>query len=106
MLILNPAWLSQPWIHIKLTLVIGLVAYHFSNYRQMKKLKTQPTSFSSFGFRLYNELPTLVLIAIVMLAVWKSLEGLWLGFGLLLALGVIFLVVAKVYKRSREKKVD
>lgn len=104
MLIINPSWLSQPWMHIKLTLVAGLVIYHFSNYRQMKKLRLQPTSFSSFGFRLYNELPTLVLIAIVMLAVWKSLEGLWLGFGLLLCLGVIFFMVARLYKRSREKK--
>jgi len=104
MLIINPSWLSQPWMHIKLTLVAGLVIYHFSNYRQMKKLRLQPTSFSSFGFRLYNELPTLVLIAIVMLAVWKSLEGLWLGFGLLLGLGVIFFMVARLYKRSREKK--
>lgn len=104
MLTINSAWLSQPWMHVKLTLVAGLVAYHFSNYKQMNKLKTEPTSFSSFGFRLYNEIPTLVLIAIVMLAVWKNLEGLWLGFGLLLALGVLFFAVAKVYKRSREKK--
>jgi len=104
MLIINPSWLSQPWMHVKLTLVLGLIVYHFSNYRQMKKLRTGPTAFSSFGFRLYNELPTLVLIAIVMLAVWKNLEGLWLGFGLLLALGVVFFVVAKVYKKSREKR--
>lgn len=105
MLIINPAWLSQPWMHVKLTLVLGLVVYHFSNYRQMKKLRTHPTRFSSFGFRLYNELPTLVLIAVVMLAVWKSLQGLWLGLGLLLSLGVVFFVVAKLYKKSREKKV-
>ena len=104
MLIINPAWLSQPWMHIKLTLVLGLIVYHFSNYRQMKKLQTHPTSFSSFGFRLYNELPTLVLIAVVMLAVWKSLQGLWLGLGLLLALGIVFFIVAKLYKKSREKK--
>src|SRR6202044_3097608 len=29
MLILVPAWLQQPWMHIKLTFVVGLVAYHF-----------------------------------------------------------------------------
>ncbi len=104
MLIITPEWLQQPWMHIKLTLVIGLIAYHFSNYHQMKKLQTEPTSFSSMKFRLYNELPTLALIAIVMLAVWKSLNGLWLGLGLLLALGVVFFVVAKIYKKSRERK--
>jgi len=103
MLLINPAWLSQAWMHLKLTLVLGLMAYHFSNMRQMKKLRTHPTRFSSFGFRLYNELPTLILIAIVMLAVWKSLEGLWLGLALLISLGVLFFVVAKVYRRKREK---
>lgn len=103
MLVINPGWLQQPWLHIKLTLVAGLLVYHFSNYRQMKKLRTGPTTFSSFGFRLYNELPTLALIAIVMLAVWKSLQGLWLGLALLVALGVVFFVVARLYKKSREK---
>lgn len=103
MLSLSPDWLQQPWMHVKLTLVAGLIVYHFSNGRQMKKLQHGPTRFSSFGFRLYNELPTLALIAIVMLAVWKSLSGLWLGLALLLGLGVLFFVVAKIYKRNREK---
>lgn len=102
MLVISPDWLTQPWLHVKLTLVAGLIIYHISNYRQMKKLRTVPTRFSSMGFRLYNELPTLALIAIVMLAVWKNLQGLWLGLGLLLALGVLFFAVAKIYKRKRE----
>jgi len=104
MLIVNPSWLQQPWMHVKLTLVAGLIFYHFSNARQLKLLRTGPTSFTSFRYRLYNEAPTLVLIAIVMLAVWRNLEGLWLGLGLLLALGVLFFAVAKLYKKRRENK--
>lgn len=103
MLIINPDWLQQPWMHVKLTLVLGLIFYHFSNGRQLRMLKSDPTSFSSFGYRLYNEAPTLVLIAIVMLAVWKNLNGLWLGMGLLLGLGVLFFIVAKLYKKKRER---
>lgn len=101
MLGINAAWLQQPWLHLKLTLVLVLTLYHFSCSRQIKRLQTSPTGISSFGYRLYNELPTLLLIAIVMLAVWKSLEGLWLGLALLLGLGVLFFVVAKVYKKRR-----
>src|SRR4051812_28248012 len=29
MLYLAPAWLQQPWMHVKLTFVLGLIAYHF-----------------------------------------------------------------------------
>lgn len=103
MLIITPDWLQQPWMHVKLTLVAGLIAYHFSNYRQMKKLRSGSTAFTSFGFRLYNELPTLALIAIVMLAVWKSLAGLWLGLALLVGLGLVFFVAAKIYKGRRNR---
>ncbi len=103
MLALNPAWLQQPWMHLKLSLVLLLTLYHFSCGRQMKKLRQSPTGMSSFGYRLYNELPTLILIAVVMLAVWKNLQGLWLGLGILLCLGVLFFVAAKAYKKKRER---
>lgn len=102
MLSINPSWLQQPWMHIKLTLVVLLTFYHFSCARQFNKLKTSATGITSFGYRLYNEFPTLVLIAVVMLAVWKNLQGLWLGFGLLIALGIIFFIAAKLYKKRRE----
>lgn len=102
MLYLNPAWLSQPWLHLKLFLVAGLIVYHWSCSRQIKALAQAPGGISSFGYRLYNELPTLILIAVVMLAVWRSLEGLWLGLVLLLALGILFFIAAKLYKKQRE----
>lgn len=104
MVSIKPEWLSMPWLQVKLVLVFGLIIYHFSCTRKMKALRSSPTKVSSFGYRLYNELPTLILIAIVMLAVWKNLNGLWIGLGLLLALGVLFFIVAKIYKRRRENK--
>lgn len=104
MLVLSPAWVDSPWMHVKLTLVFGLVLYHFSCLRQIKKLAQAPTGISSFGYRLYNEVPTLMLIAIVMLAVWKNLKGLWLGLAVLLGLGILFFVAAKLYKRKRENE--
>ncbi len=106
MLILNPAWLQMPWMHVKLTLVAGLVFYHITCGRMIRKMELGTLSWSSFRLRLFNELPTLVLIAIVMLAVWKNLNGLWLGLVLLLGLGVLFFIAAKLYKRKREQKPD
>ena len=101
MLILRPQWLSMPWMHVKLTLLLVLVAYHFSCSRQMKALTHSPTGISSFGYRLYNEVPTLLLIAIVMLAVWKSLTGLWLGVAVLVGLGLLFFIAARLYRIKR-----
>lgn len=103
MLILNSGWLSQPWMHLKLTLVLALVLYHFSCSRQIKALEKSPSGITSFGYRLYNEVPTLILIAVVMLAVWKSLAGLWMGLIVLVSLGLLFFIAAKLYKRKRLK---
>lgn len=102
MLTISPHWLSSPWMHLKLSLVVVLIAYHLVCVRYMQKLRLSPHGLSSFGYRLFNELPTLLLIAIVMLAVWKSLDGLWLGLVVLFALGVLFFVAAKWYKSKRE----
>jgi putative membrane protein len=104
MLIINASWLSQPWMHLKLSLVLGLVLYHFSCGKQIRSLAENATGISSFGYRLYNEVPTLILIAVVMLAVWKSTEGLLIGIGVLLILGVLFFIAAKLYKRKRINK--
>lgn len=103
MLIINSAWLYSGWMHLKLALVLGLIIYHFYCARYMRLLRGKATRWSSFGFRLFNELPTLVLIAIVMLAVWKSLSGLWLGLVVLLVLGLLFFAAARLYKAKRER---
>ena len=103
MLSINPAVLQSPWMHIKLSLILALMFYHWSCKRNIKGLAKSPTGINSFGYRLYNEVPTLILIAVVMLAVWKSLDGLWVGLATLLALGVLFFLAAKLYKRNREK---
>lgn len=103
MLVLRPLWLQMPWMHVKLTLLALLVVYHFSCSRQIKALTQSATGISSFGYRLYNEVPTLLLIAIVMLAVWKSLAGLWLGLAVLVGLGLLFFIAAKLYRKQREQ---
>lgn len=103
MLVINPAWLQSPWMHVKLTLVLILVIYHFWCHRIIQRLRKSPSGISGFGYRLFNELPTLLLIAIVMLAVWKSLDGLWLGLVILVFLALLFFLAARWYKKLREK---
>ncbi|MHB0992989.1 MAG: protoporphyrinogen oxidase HemJ [Sulfurovum sp.] len=72
MLYLNSGILSSGgWIHVKLFLLVFLIAYHFSLEQIRKILITNPRYKSSKYFRLYNEVPTLLMIGIVIMVVIK-----------------------------------
>jgi protoporphyrinogen IX oxidase len=66
---LAPAWLEQGWLHAKLALVALLVAYHASAAVFTRRLAEGPPPRSARWFRVYNELPVLLLVAIVVLVV-------------------------------------
>lgn len=66
-----PAYLGMRWLHAKLALVVLLIAYHLWCYRLMVALRTGGNTRSQRWYRWFNELPALLLIAIVVLAVVK-----------------------------------
>ena len=59
------------WIWIKLSLVVGLTMFHFALARWQGKFSADQNRHSTWFFRLANELPTMALIAIVVLVVVK-----------------------------------
>lgn len=59
------------WLHAKLLVVVFLVAYHFSLEIIRKRLIVEPHYKSSKYFRFYNEVPTLLMIFIVIMVVVK-----------------------------------
>ncbi|WP_346796950.1 protoporphyrinogen oxidase HemJ [Halomonas sp. Bachu 37] len=71
MLYLVPGWFSQGWMHTKLLLVVILIAYHHVCLIYMKQLAQDRCTKGHVFFRWFNELPVVVLIAIVILAVVK-----------------------------------
>ncbi|GED22668.1 protoporphyrinogen oxidase HemJ [Halomonas halmophila] len=71
MLYLVPGWLSQGWMHIKLTLVALLVAYHHVCLIYLKQFAAERCQRSSRYFRIFNELPVIALLGIILLAVLK-----------------------------------
>lgn len=104
MLINQPEWLMQGFMHIKLTLVFFLYGYHFSLHYLFNQLKKGIIKYSSQQLRFWNEVATLFLIAIVFLVVLKSaLSMVWGIIGLLI---VTLLIVAgiKLYKKKRNEK--
>jgi putative membrane protein len=62
---------SMGWLHAKLTLVILLFAYHGICGRMLKRFAADQNQRSHRFYRLFNELPVLLLIAVVILAVVK-----------------------------------
>jgi protoporphyrinogen IX oxidase len=103
MLINTPAFLQQGWMHVKLLLLVLLTGYHIWCKMIIKRLEKGLKAFDSFQFRLFNELPTLFLIAIVLLAVIKDLLNFIYLFGGVLAFGFLLFISAKAYKKHREK---
>lgn len=62
---------SMGWLHAKLTLVVLLLIYHHICGRYLKKFANNTNQRSHVFYRWFNELPVLVLIAIIILAVVK-----------------------------------
>lgn len=67
------AYRSMMWLHIKLALVIGLVVYHIYCGRLLAAFRRDANRHSHVFYRWLNELPVLLLIAIVLLAVVKPI---------------------------------
>ena len=88
LLITQPSWLNQAWMQAKLALVAGLIAYHIFCYRLMGQLNRGECSWSGRQLRALNELPTLFLVLVVMLVVFKNQfptgAATWLIVGLVL----------------------
>ena len=71
MLIESPGYLQMTWLKVKLLFVALLIAYHVYCYKLMRDFAAQRNTHSSKWFRAFNEVPSLLLIVIVILAVVK-----------------------------------
>ena len=92
------------WLIIKLGFVVVLLFYHFSLHILYKQQEKKIFKFTSLQLRIWNELPTVILFAIVFLVMIKTELSLVYGLGGL-AIFILLLVAAiKIYKKIREKK--
>lgn len=62
---------TQGWVHAKLTLVVLLIGYHHVCGAHLKRLARGTNTKSHRYFRIFNEIPVLFLIGIVVLVVVK-----------------------------------
>ncbi|MBC7830157.1 MAG: CopD family protein [Chitinophagaceae bacterium] len=92
------------WLWIKLIFVFGLYAYHFSLQFIYSRQIRGIFNYTSQHLRIWNEVATIFLVAIVMLVVVKQSISLVWGLAGILLLGVILLSAIKIYKHLRTKK--
>jgi putative membrane protein len=71
MIVTAPAYLAMRWLHVKLLLVLLLAAYHLCCYKFMRDFAQNRNARGSRWYRAFNEIPSLLLIGIVILAVVK-----------------------------------
>ena len=92
---------SGRWLLIKLCFVVLLYVYHFSLHAIYKQQATGIFKYSSQQLRIWNEVATLFLIPIVMLATVKqSINWVW-GLAVLIGLVIVLMSAIRIYKALR-----
>lgn len=95
---------TPSWLWIKLAFVLGLYAYHFSLHALVKQQVRGIFKYSSQQLRIWNEVATIFLVAIVMLVVVKqNMSAVWGLAGLILFV-IALMSAIKIYKVVRTKK--
>ena len=103
MIWVNPVLLSMNWMLVKLAFVLGLLVYHFLCQNIMNKLKQGIFTWSSTQLRLWNELATIFLVAIVFTVILKSAVDWIYGLTGLVVFSAVIMSAVKVYKYYRLK---
>ncbi|HVB02901.1 MAG TPA: CopD family protein [Chitinophagaceae bacterium] len=92
------------WLWVKLGFVLGLYLYHFSLQVIYRQQMRGIFRFSSAALRMWNELATIFLVAIVFLVtVQDTLNALW-GVAVLILLVLLLIIAIRVYQYVRTRK--
>lgn len=95
---------SGRWLLIKLCFVALLYVYHFSLHKIYKQQSAGVFNYSSQGLRIWNEVATVFLVPIVMLATVKQgISWVW-GLAGLIGFVVVLMAAIRLYKIVRSRK--
>lgn len=103
LLILMPAWLDQPWMHVKLGFVLLLFAYHFKCHHIYQQLQNDIVKWSSNRMRLWNEGSTIILFSVIFLVIVRDAVNWIYGVIGIVLLSVLLMFGIKFYKKIRDK---
>jgi putative membrane protein len=103
LLVLQPIWLTEPWMLVKLGFVVLLIAYHLKSHQIFKQLQRDEVKYTSGFMRIWNEGATLILFAVVFLVILKSAFTWIFGVVGIIVLGILLMLGIRLYRRIQQK---
>jgi Predicted membrane protein len=95
---------TPEWLIVKLIFVVILYLYHFSLHILYREQQKDIFRFSSQKLRVWNEVATLLLFAIIFLATVKQAMSWVFGFIGLASLAIVLMLGIRIYKKTRTKQ--
>lgn len=92
---------EDTWLVVKLYFVAGLLLYHLSCGYILRQLQKDIVKYSSNQLRIWNEVATLFLVAIVFLVVFKNTLDFLYGLGGLILFALLLMMAIRLYKKLR-----
>lgn len=101
---IGSAWLQMPWMHVKLGFVFVLYLYHLKCHQIYNQLQKGEVKYTSNFMRLWNEVATIILFAVVFLVILKNAINWIYGVVGIILFSILIMLGFKLYQRIREKK--
>ncbi len=92
---------DHPWLMVKLCFVLGLYLYHILCGRIYKNLQKDKFTLSAQKLRMWNEVATIFLVAIVFLVTLKSVIDMVWGLVGLVVFTLVLIIAIKLYRKKR-----
>ena len=100
---LGSAWLTMPWMHVKLGFVLLLYLYHWKCHLIHKQLQQDEIKHTSNFMRIWNEGATIILFAVVFLVILKNAVNWIYGVLGIFLFSILIMLGFKFYKKIRER---
>jgi putative membrane protein len=94
---------QQPWLHLKLAFVVCITIYHFYCRHLIRSFRNQNFILSGNQLRLFNEIATILLVAVVFIVVAKNTFDWMYGLIGFVAFAIAIMSAVKIVKKLREK---
>jgi putative membrane protein len=92
---------AHGWLHLKLTFVLCITIYHFVCRYLIRQFRASQFILKSGQLRLFNEIATILLVAVVFLVIAKNTFDMVLGIGGFIAFAIVIMAAVTIVKKIR-----